>query len=57
MQNLPKTESVTFIVKPDSMCQGKGIFLAKTVEQIFEKTKFNELLVDQENQEKIGYVV
>ena len=49
---------VTYIVKPDSMCQGKGIFLSRNIEDILEKTKNNELLEDFNlNEEKIGYVV
>ena len=40
------------------MCQGKGIFLSRNLEEILEKTKNNELLEDFNiNEEKIGYVV
>jgi len=48
---------MTYIVKPDSLCQGKGIFLTRNVDDIIERTKHNNLL-DQHNidSEKVGYV-
>jgi tubulin polyglutamylase TTLL6/13 len=53
-----QSKKITYIVKPDSMCQGKGIFLSRNIEDILEKTKNNELLEDFNlNEEKIGYVV
>jgi tubulin polyglutamylase TTLL6/13 len=50
-------QKMTYIVKPDSLCQGKGIFLTRSVEDIIERTKHNNLL-DQHNidSEKVGYV-
>lgn len=56
--NKKAKNKVTYIVKPDSLCQGKGIFLSRSIEEIIEKTKHNELL-DEHNidSEKVGYVV
>lgn len=49
---------MTYIVKPDSLCQGKGIFLTRSIDQILEKTKHNELLEEHNiDSEKVGYVV
>lgn len=57
-QNLPKKDQTTYIVKPDSMCQGKGIFLSKEIERIFERMKNNDLLAEHGiDSEKVGYVV
>lgn len=41
-QNNSKHNKVTYIVKPDSLCQGKGIFLTRqieTVEHLLQKEK------------------
>lgn len=49
---------VTYIVKPDSLCQGKGIFLSRSAEDIMERTKNNDLLIEHNiDSEKVGYVV
>jgi tubulin polyglutamylase TTLL6/13 len=43
-----KKINLTFIVKPDNLCQGKGIFLSKSIDHIFSITmdhsKKNEFL-------------
>lgn len=45
-------------MKPDSLCQGKGIFLSRNVDVILEKIKNNELLDEHGiHSEKVGYVV
>ena len=57
-QNLPLKDQMTYIVKPDSMCQGKGIFLAKDTDKIFERIQTNDLLAQHGiTDEKVGYVV
>jgi tubulin polyglutamylase TTLL6/13 len=57
-KNVREKQKVTYIVKPDSLCQGKGIFLTRSIEEILEKTKHNTLL-DEHNidSDKVGYVV
>ncbi len=35
---------VTYIVKPDSLCQGKGIFLSRSIDEMLDKMTHNELL-------------
>ena len=53
-----KGRKVTYIVKPDSMCQGKGIFLSRNIDTILSKIQNNDLLAEQGiHQEKVGYVV
>lgn len=49
---------VTYIIKPDSLCQGKGIFLSRKIEEILEKTKINEPQGEYYlESERMGYVV
>ncbi len=49
---------VTYIVKPDSLCQGKGIFLSRSIDEMLDKMTHNELL-DEYNIDSdwVGYVV
>ena len=56
----PNNHKVTYIVKPDGMSQGKGIFLSRNFDHIIDITsnrKENVLLEDNVDQDKIGYVV
>ena len=56
----PHNHKVTYIVKPDGMSQGKGIFLSRNFDHIMDITsnrKENVLLEDNVDQDKIGYVV
>lgn len=56
--NKKDKQKVTYIVKPDSLCQGKGIFLTRSIEDILERIKNNALLEEHEiAPERVGYVV
>lgn len=58
--NNSNSNKITYIVKPDSLCQGKGIFLSRSVDQICEITsnqKVNPNLDYPDTSEKVGYVV
>jgi len=37
--NLQASKKQTFIIKPDAMAQGKGIFLSRNLEQILEEVQ------------------
>lgn len=56
-----KKHQTTYIVKPDGMCQGKGIFLSRNLEHIIDVTRNNKVnhLLEQDgiDGEKVGYVV
>lgn len=59
--NTGNKKKLTYIVKPDGLCQGKGIFLSRNIDHIFDVTmnvKKNELLEEHQiDSERIGYVV
>ena len=58
-----KKNKVTYIVKPDNSCQGKGIYLTRNIEQVSDmlekqqKQREQELKNDAEMTYKQGYVV
>lgn len=56
--NQNKKNKVTYIVKPDSLCQGKGIFLTRSVDMIGEVT-MNHIKPNPNLYEpaKVGYIV
>ena len=59
--NNSKKNKVTYIVKPDSLCQGKGIFLTRNIELIADITmnnKNNPLLSEHNiSSGSVGYIV
>ena len=55
--NNSNLKKITYIVKPDSLCQGKGIFLSRNVENIVEVTLNIRSNPNLESGNDIGYVV
>lgn len=59
--NLNSKHKVTYIVKPDGLSQGKGIFLTRNLAEIVKVTsteKVNKLLEEHKiDSEKVSYVV
>lgn len=52
-RNNSTKKRATYIVKPDGLSQGKGIFLSRNIDHIFEQT----CLQDDSSGEKQGYIV
>jgi len=59
MKNQTNKQRVTYIVKPDSLSQGKGIFLSRNIDHILDVTQQQKLntALDPNEQEKVGYIV
>jgi tubulin polyglutamylase TTLL6/13 len=57
--NNSKKSKITYIVKPDGLSQGRGIFLSRNIEHIFDCTMGvkNEGEVCPMDTDRIGYVV
>ena len=59
--NPSNKKKITYIVKPDGLSQGKGIFLSRSLDHIFEVTmnsKVNHLLEEHQiDGDKVGYIV
>lgn len=55
--NNSNKKKVTYIVKPDAQSQGKGIFLSRSIDHIFEVTCQPNKQDDHNEPDRTGYIV